>query len=122
MARERCSRRAVHPFPGAGCRRFAWGDIATLAPETWRPDGEYLPDVRDPDELAESGQLRGAVNIPLGQLRDRLGELPRDRRIVTFCQKGRHGYLAACALAGHGFDNVANLRGGYLQARLNGIA
>ena len=101
---------------------IARGDIATVAPETWRPDAEYLLDVRDPEELEEFGQITGAVNIPLAQLRDRLGELPRDRRIVTYCQKGQRGYLAACALAGSGFENVANLRGGLAQARLNGWA
>jgi len=100
---------------------IARGDIATLGPETWRPSGEYLLDVRDPDELEEFGRLTGAVNIPLAELRDRLGELPQDRRIVTFCQKGQRGYLAACALLGSGFENVANLRGGFLQAKLNGI-
>jgi rhodanese-related sulfurtransferase len=68
--------------------------------------------------VEESGKLGNAVNIPLAQLRDRLGELPRDRRIVTYCQKGQRGYLAACALHGRGFDNVANLRGGFLQSQL----
>ena len=97
----------------------ARGDIATVAPETWKPDGEFLLDVRDEDELEEFGALPAAVNIPLAQLRDRLGELPRDRRIVTYCQKGQRGYLAARALRGHGFENVANLRGGFLQAKLN---
>jgi rhodanese-related sulfurtransferase len=100
---------------------IARDDIPTLAPETWRPNGEFLLDVRDRDEVQELGGLRGAVNIPLGDLRNRLGELPRDRRIVTFCQKGQRGYLAACALAGNGFEDVANLRGGYFQAKLNGI-
>ena len=100
----------------------ARGDVATVAPETWRPAGEFLLDVRDTDEVAELGTLPGAVNIPLPQLRDRLAELPRDRRIVTFCQKGQRGYLAACALHGHGFEDVANLRGGFLQAKLNGLA
>jgi NADPH-dependent 2,4-dienoyl-CoA reductase/sulfur reductase-like enzyme/rhodanese-related sulfurtransferase len=100
---------------------IARGDIPTVAPETWRPGGEFLLDVRDPDEREESGALPGAVNIPLAQLRDRLGELPRNRRIITYCQKGQRGYLAACALSGHGFDDVANLRGGYLQAKLNGL-
>lgn len=101
---------------------IARGDIATVAPETWRPDGEFLLDVRDPDELEEFGKLPGAVNIPLAQLRDRLGELPRDRRIIVYCQKGQRGYLAACALHGRGFEDVANLRGGFLQAKLNGLA
>ena len=97
---------------------IARGDIATLAPETWKPEGEYLLDVRDPDEVADYGQLKNAVNIPLALLRERLGELPHDRRIVTYCQKGQRGYLAACALNGRGFEDVANLRGGFLQAEL----
>lgn len=97
------------------------GDIPTVAPETWQPDGEYLLDVRDTDEVAELGRLGNAVNIPLGELRDRLGELPRDRRIVAYCQKGQRGYLATCLLRGHGFEKAANLRGGFLQAKLNGI-
>ena len=101
---------------------IARGEVATVAPETWRRDAEFLLDVRDADELEEFGKLPNAVNIPLAQLRDRLGELPRDRRIVTYCQKGQRGYLAACALHGNGFDDVANLRGGFLQAKLNGLA
>jgi NADPH-dependent 2,4-dienoyl-CoA reductase/sulfur reductase-like enzyme/rhodanese-related sulfurtransferase len=99
---------------------IARGDLATVAPETWKPNGDYLLDVRDPGELEEFGKLKNAVNIPLAQLRDRLGELPRDRRIVTYCQKGQRGYLAACALHGRGFEDVANLRGGFLQSKLLG--
>jgi NADPH-dependent 2,4-dienoyl-CoA reductase/sulfur reductase-like enzyme/rhodanese-related sulfurtransferase len=97
---------------------IARGDIATIAPETWEPNGEYLLDVRDPEEVEEFGKLKNAVNIPLSQLRDRLGELPHDRRIVTYCQKGQRGYLAACALHGRGFEDVANLRGGFSHAKL----
>jgi NADPH-dependent 2,4-dienoyl-CoA reductase/sulfur reductase-like enzyme/rhodanese-related sulfurtransferase len=100
---------------------IARGDVATVAPETWRPHGEFMLDVRDSDEVVEHGGLRNAVNIPLAQLRDRLDELPRDRRIVAYCQKGQRGYLAACALHGRGFEDVANLRGGFLQAVLNGV-
>jgi rhodanese-related sulfurtransferase len=100
---------------------IARGEIVTVAPETWKPGGEFLLDVRDADEVADFGKLENAVNIPLGQLRDRLAELPRDRRIVTYCQKGQRGYLAACVLRGVGFEDVANLRGGFLQARLNGV-
>ena len=100
---------------------IARGDIPTVAPETWRPKDEFLLDVRDADEMAELGKLENAVNIPLGELRDRLGELPVNRRIVVYCQKGQRGYLATCLLRGRGFTNTANLRGGYLQARLNGL-
>jgi NADPH-dependent 2,4-dienoyl-CoA reductase/sulfur reductase-like enzyme/rhodanese-related sulfurtransferase len=100
---------------------IARGDVPTVSPETWRPDGELLLDVRDPDELAEHGKLPGAVNIPLGELRDRMNELPRDRTIVAYCQKGQRGYLATCALHGHHFENVSNLRGGFLHARMAGL-
>lgn len=97
------------------------GDVATISPEEWKPDGEFVVDLRDYNEVAESGMLRNAVHIPLGELRGRLQELPRDRRILVYCQKGQRGYLAACILQGSGFDRVVNLRGGFVQARLNGF-
>jgi NADPH-dependent 2,4-dienoyl-CoA reductase/sulfur reductase-like enzyme/rhodanese-related sulfurtransferase len=97
------------------------GDIATISPEDWKPNGEFLLDVRDNNEVAESGSLSNAVHIPLAELRDRLSELPRDRKIVVYCHKGQRGYLAACALKGSGFEDVVNLRGGIAQARLNGF-
>lgn len=111
---------ANDPINTAGfvASHVARGDIATISPETWKRNGEFMLDVREADEVAEWGSIDGAKNIPLGQIRDRIGELPRDRPIVAYCQKGQRGYLAACALAGNGFDNVANLRGGYLQYRL----
>lgn len=96
-------------------------DVATVSPEDWAPNGELLLDVREANEVAASGWLRGAVHIPLGELRDRLSELPRDRQILIYCEKGQRGYLAACALKGSGFEHVANLRGGFAQARLNGF-
>jgi pyruvate/2-oxoglutarate dehydrogenase complex dihydrolipoamide dehydrogenase (E3) component/rhodanese-related sulfurtransferase len=97
------------------------GDLATVSPEDWKPNGEFLLDVRDTCEVAESGGLQNAVHIPLGELRDRLGELPHDRKILVYCQKGQRGYLAACVLKGSGFEDVANLRGGFAQAKLNGF-
>ncbi len=71
----------------------------------------FLLDVRTPDEFA-LGTLPGAVNIPLDELRDRIGELPKDRTIYTFCAVGLRGYLAYRILTQHGFDKVRNLSGG----------
>jgi len=105
---------------GSVAGHIARGDVATVSPETWEPNGEFLLDVRDPDEIEQFGRFPEAANIPLAQLRDRIDEIPRDRRVVTYCQKGQRGYLAACALNGRGFQYVSNLRGGYLQAKLNG--
>jgi NADPH-dependent 2,4-dienoyl-CoA reductase/sulfur reductase-like enzyme/rhodanese-related sulfurtransferase len=71
----------------------------------------FLLDVRTPEEFAE-GCIRGAANIPIDELRTRLSELPRDRRIIAYCQVGQRGYLATCLLKQSGF-HVANLSGGY---------
>jgi NADPH-dependent 2,4-dienoyl-CoA reductase/sulfur reductase-like enzyme/rhodanese-related sulfurtransferase len=98
------------------------GDLASVSPEEWKPDGELLLDVRDKCEVTEFGLLENAVHLPLDELRDRLGELPRNRKILVYCQKGQRGYLAACALKGLGFENVTNLRGGFVQAKLNGFS
>ncbi len=51
-------------------------------------------------------------NIPLGQLRQRLAELPKDKEILVFCQVGRRGYLATRILTQKGFC-VRNLSGGW---------
>jgi len=53
---------------------------------------EFLLDVREPVELAVE-QAPGAVNIPLGQLRARLGEFPRDREILVICRSGQRAIL-----------------------------
>jgi len=97
------------------------GDIASISPDEWQRNGEFVLDVRDKEELARFGHLKGAVNIPLNELREHLDELPRDRKILVYCQKGQRGYLAACALKGYGFENVTNLRGGFAQAQLTGM-
>jgi len=77
--------------------------------EDLRPD-DFLLDIREPAEI-ETGTIPGAVNIPLDQLRDRLGELDKTRRIVAFCKVGLRGYVAERILRQHGFDCV-NLSGG----------
>ncbi len=76
-------------------------------------DGEspYLLDVRTPQEFA-GGHISGAVNILVDDLRSRLGELPRDRKIAAYCQVGQRGYLATRILLQSGFSAV-NVSGGY---------
>jgi rhodanese-related sulfurtransferase len=87
-------------------RMLYWDDIGTLD-----PDQHFFLDVRQPHELA-LGAIEGAVNIPLPQLRDRLTEIPRDRRVVVYCQAGQRAYYAYRILVQSGFD-VINLSGGY---------
>jgi rhodanese-related sulfurtransferase len=75
-------------------------------------DGQ-LVDVREPDEVA-AGTLPGALNIPLGDLQARLGELDQARPVVLLCRSGGRSTMAAEMLTGAGFDDVVNLAGGML--------
>jgi len=75
-----------------------------------RPD-QFLLDTRTPAEY-KRGTVPGAVNIPVDELRDRLGEIPRDKEVLAFCQAGLRGYLACKMLRQDGF-NCRNLTGGY---------
>jgi NADPH-dependent 2,4-dienoyl-CoA reductase/sulfur reductase-like enzyme/rhodanese-related sulfurtransferase len=82
------------------------------------PAGEqpYLLDVRTPQEFA-AGHIPGAVNIPVDDLRSRLGELPHDRKIAAYCQVGQRGYLATRILRQKGFS-ASNIGGGFQTYRL----
>jgi NADPH-dependent 2,4-dienoyl-CoA reductase/sulfur reductase-like enzyme/rhodanese-related sulfurtransferase len=68
-------------------------------------------DVRSPGEHQQE-RLPGAVSIPLGALRTRLHELPRDKEIVAFCKVSLRGYEAARILQGAGFTRVRVMDGG----------
>ena len=75
-------------------------------------DGDFVLDVRNPPELAVES-VAGAVNIPLPQLRSRLGELPREREILVFCRSGQRAYYATRILLQNGYK-ARNISGGML--------
>ncbi len=75
-------------------------------------DGTFLLDVRQPVELVVDS-VPGAVNIPLGQLRGRLDELPRDREIHVICRSAQRAYYATRILLQNGFK-ARNISGGML--------
>lgn len=80
----------------------------------WDDTGDaLLLDVRMPAELAVES-VPGAMNIPLPQLRARLGELPRDREIRLICRSGGRAYYATRILLQNGFK-ARNLSGGMLS-------
>ena len=70
-----------------------------------------LLDVRTAQEFA-TGNIDGFVNIPVDELRERAGELDKDKPVYVICQSGLRSYIAACILAGRGFE-VYNFAGGY---------
>ena len=90
-------------------------DIETIL-ATPTIDRPFLLDVRTPQEFT-SGNIPGAMNIPVDDLRSRLGELPRDRKIATYCQVGQRGYLATRILLQAGCSAV-NVGGGYMTYKL----
>ncbi|CZQ96436.1 pyridine nucleotide disulphide reductase class-i signature [Trichococcus palustris] len=85
---------------------FQWHEVDVLIKK-----GAFLLDVREDFEWA-TGVLGNAYTIPLGDIRDRMSELPKDETIYVFCQVGHRGYNAARILMQNGFT-VKNLDGGF---------
>jgi rhodanese-related sulfurtransferase len=76
-------------------------------------NGSFILDVRNPAEL-DVESVEGAVNIPLPQLRARLGELPKDREISILCRSAQRAYYATRILLQNGFK-ARNISGGMLS-------
>ena len=74
-------------------------------------DRSVLLDVRTARE-AEAGRVNGSVNIPVDELRGRMGELDKDKKLYVYCGIGLRGYVACRMLTQAGFDAV-NVAGGY---------
>jgi rhodanese-related sulfurtransferase len=76
-------------------------------------NGAIFVDVRNPPELNE-GYAPEAKNIPLGELKNRLAELPKDKDLLIYCRSGRRSEAATNYLLGQGYTRVYNVLGGYL--------
>lgn len=74
--------------------------------------GLQIVDVRNPGET-EAGMLPGAVNIPLAELANRIGELDPAAPTVVYCAGGYRSSIAASLLRRHGFADVSDILGGY---------
>jgi glyoxylase-like metal-dependent hydrolase (beta-lactamase superfamily II)/rhodanese-related sulfurtransferase len=109
----------------------AWGPVVTtyagvpeISPD-WvahHRDEVHVLDVRAPAELVgELGQLLGAQNIPIDQLRARATEVPADKPVVVVCQTGKRAALGAVILRKAGRDRVANIAGGMVRWRELGL-
>jgi glyoxylase-like metal-dependent hydrolase (beta-lactamase superfamily II)/rhodanese-related sulfurtransferase len=104
---------------------FTFGGIWEIAPQVLEEVGNRVQvvDVREPDEFTGSlGHLRGARLVPLDQLKQRVGELARDRPVVTVCRSGARSAQAVVLLQREGFTELANLAGGMLRWRAEGFA
>lgn len=76
------------------------------------PENTMLIDVRNPDETSK-GMIKGAVAIPLAQLRDRVAEIPRDKQLILQCNTGTQAEMAYNTLKELGFTTIK-----YLNAKV----
>jgi len=98
-------------FAGAIAANALRGDAPLAHWESAPLNEGLLLDVREVGEF-QQGHVPGTVNIPLGELRDRLSELPKNKPIFVYCQVGQRAYYATRLLRLDGYD-ARNLSGGY---------
>ena len=100
-------------FGGAGSRvptitvRDAWERLSSKQ----KQEVPVLIDVREPREF-ERNHAKGARNIPVNQVMQRLGEIPKDRDVLVICQSGNRSGSAAKALMQAGYTRIFNVSGG----------
>lgn len=101
-------------LPNPGTNTEAELGVEELIAMMERGDAFHLIDVREPHEFAVE-HIPGAVLIPLGELENRLSELPQGDLLVMQCRSGQRSARACALLRSHGFDRVINLKGGILD-------
>ena len=92
----------------AGLKSIDWEKAIEI-----KAAGAIYVDVRNPPELS-SGFAPNAINLPLGELRERFGELPKDQDLLIYCRSGRRRDAATKFLMDQGYDRVYNVLGGFL--------
>jgi len=109
---------AAHPGWGPVIRTFAGG--LEIDPH-WVADHHRMltiVDVREAAELSgELGRIDGALHIPIGELKARAAEIPRDKPVVCLCRSGRRSAQACTILEKAGITELANLAGGMIRWR-----
>jgi len=127
-ANLRCGRpdtdTALPADPGWAPLTFTFAGVWEIQPQALEEHAERIQiiDVRESDEYHGSlGHIRGARLIPLGALAARAGELSPDRPVVAVCRSGARSAQASVLLQRAGFKDVANLAGGMLRWRAEGL-
>jgi sulfur-carrier protein adenylyltransferase/sulfurtransferase len=86
-------------------------DVTQLRERLQAEPAPFLLDVREPWEYQE-GHVPGAQLIPLGELEQRVSEVPRDRPVLAICHSGQRSLAAAGYLQQLGYPSVSNVDGG----------
>jgi len=92
----------------AGCLFGFSGDVDSARARELVSQGATLVDVRSPGEF-EGGHIEGAINVPVGELASKLGQIPKDRAVVVYCASGMRSAKAATALRDAGYQDVYDL-------------
>jgi phage shock protein E len=74
-------------------------------------DNVYLLDVREQSEY-DAGHIPGVTLIPMGEVANRLAEIPTDKEVIVTCRSGNRSGQITDFLRQQGFDNVHNMEGG----------
>ncbi len=85
---------------------ISWNELKNLG-----SDYVYI-DMRNKSEVAGTGVFKGAIHIPLNDLRERLHELDKSKKYIAYCATGLRSYIGCRILTQHGFS-VKNLSGSY---------
>jgi rhodanese-related sulfurtransferase len=86
-------------------------DVSVAEAARLREQGAFMLDVREPYEWNEA-HIPGAILVPLGELENRLGELPQDQEIVVVCRSGNRSAVGRDILLAAGFQEVTSMAGG----------
>jgi len=99
----------------AGCGQSPAGAGADISVDEalrlWQNKEAIIIDVRTPGEYRD-GHIPGVVNIPLDELEKRIGEIPKDKKVVLICRTGNRSAQGTRLLRSKGLNNVYNSTGG----------
>jgi rhodanese-related sulfurtransferase len=104
---------SVHAQPNAQVNTSTSSshDISVQQAMTMQSQGAFFLDVRQPDEWTQS-HIQGATLIPLGDLPNRLKEVPKDKMVIVVCRTGVRAEQGRNILLSAGYTQVARMTGG----------
>lgn len=85
-------------------------------------EGALFIDVREPYEIDEAAyDITGTLEIPLGEIQERMNEIPKNIPVIIGCKSGGRSMNACMFLKMQGYDNIVNMQGGIMSWMDNGL-
>jgi rhodanese-related sulfurtransferase len=110
------------PAAGTGTTALAAmpSEVSVAEAAQKRDQGAFILDVRQPEEWTQF-HIPGATLIPLGELPNRLNEVPKDKPIVVVCRTGHRSASGRDILLQAGFTSVTSMAGGVTEWQAQGL-